>query len=241
MYVCVWFDAESLFLCKAEFATIITTVSFIFIVYSAKRRQTQNENIDCHQCPQILFTSHVWCCFAFFFRLRGRRENIIREDRLTHWVNIFGNLLRCLYYRRRPAQAEKISKPKHFIIRDKIFMKLLWELFTIKSNQDTFLMNAFIYGAGEAGEIFAMNNLFADARPTENIKSIMTECFIITDVFIFDIDSRFFPPRFFRLPSCNLQFKSLKTSNWCGEVKIQRNAFILNSKPFSICLIKYKY
>ena len=38
-----------------------------------------------------------------------------------------------------------ISQRKHFIICDKIFMSYLWELFTIKSNQDTYLMNAFIY------------------------------------------------------------------------------------------------
>lgn len=38
------------------------------------------------------------------------------------------------------------------------------------------------------GAILAMNNLFVDARPRENIKSIMTECFIIIDVFNIDID-----------------------------------------------------
>lgn len=169
-----WFDAESqLFvyswICYNYNDWLICFYCFFFC------RKTNNKcwTRECwlpSKCPQ-----NVWCAFCCSSRATHRSSPL--EDRLTHWVNILGNLLRCLCYQNpsllppiSTSSKPKDSKPKHFIICDKIFMSFLWELFTIKSNQDTFLMNAFIYECGwkeERRKIFAMNNLFVDARPRE--------------------------------------------------------------------------
>jgi hypothetical protein len=103
-------------------------------------------------------------------------------------------------------------------------MSYLWELFTIKSNQDTFLMNAFIYESKRRKEakslqwiIYSSTQDQAGGRVREAAKSIMTECFIIIDVFISSID---FESRILILRLCFRENLHLADWSW-GEFEVE--------------------
>lgn len=119
----LWFDADSEFLCTADSASIITISARLFLLFICSTRMlTATSN-----GPQIVFMSDV-------SGIRCDWHDIIEDEETSYlslskidWVNIWA--ICCVAYIIRipnltlsRTNKSKNSRPKHFIIYDKIFM-----------------------------------------------------------------------------------------------------------------------